>query len=1214
MIIQACRSLLKSLAIALLLFWPLVGWPSTTVSDRPLFINASVDHNLIFVVDDSGSMDFEVLAPAVGNVSAVDDGYMFDPGGSGTYTDGKRVLSADLYSLSKRQYDYLHSSEYNLQYYDPEATYKPWPSTDIRIYSDAEITKARLDPGFDDPEKADLTATNKLGVGSGYIPATFFVKKAAGTVDYTAKRCPYGYRPWSDTRCRKWNSWWGWGNGYRYYQSSSTNQVDCATPNKSNYPFSDGRDYVEYSHANSIAPDGACLQRIELVAGNESAVQEATGQSLAVQQQNFANWFEYYRRRHQVIRGAIADSVKDLENMRLGVDWIHSRRDMTGKLYNSSKTTAGESTGLNSFLNDHYSGFDDGNWSGGGTPNRLGLQNAGIQFANEDVRGELACRNNFALLFTDGYANNHSTGSIDADNADEDASAPFGNGTYQDTLGDIAYYYYENLIDSDGNEVSGGAMRVDSDCGTPEQKPWMDCNTEFHMNTYTVALGMEGENYAGKTHFNVMDAHTNNPDWSKSSMNSSGNAAQIDDLYHAAVNGKGEYYDAKSTTELVDSLKAAVNKIKKELGSGSNVSFNTGSLKEGGMIYSAQFTSQVWTGTLRGEKLGTDGQVTSRVWDAADILDARDFSTDPRLVLTYGLAASGDMNGTEFTWDSLSAAQQADLKYGGNDDDLGKKRLQYIRGEAIAGYDTELFRERDSILGPIINSSPAFVGIPPQNLPNVDPFGVDGNRYSSFRSSNKDRQPMVYVGANDGMFHGFNADSGVEVMAYIPSFSFSDQPGEGLHALTDPNYDYRSYVDLPVNVSDVFIDSEWKTIAVSGSRGSYPGIFALDVTDPDAFSVGEAEKTVLWEFTKADDSRLGHLTSAVQIAMLEWGDNDYRWSAVFNNGYGTSSNGLFVLDLSKPTTEAWSESANYRFIELSSGSGLSPVRLVDYEDQNGNSVSDGITDRAYAGDLDGRLWAIDLTDEESSWGSAFGSDPLFTAKGPSGKPQPITAQPVVARNTYEDSLSAPNLIVLFGTGKYLEAADVNTDQVQSFYGISDRASKNIQRSSLVDRKLTGDTFTDTVSSEKIEVRKTSSGELDWKDKYGWYVDFDLKSGERVVTGGQVKGKYVVLPTNIPATGDPCGGGGSSFLMALEIDGSTDPSKSIIDVNNDGKLSDTDKGWAGAGYSDGIINNISIIGDIVIGSDSNAKKPTFLTDLGSNANRTGRIGWREILPD
>src|SRR5690606_38279962 len=164
---------------------------------------------------------------------------------------------------------------------------------------------------------------------------------------------------------------------------------------------------------------------------------------------------------------------------------------------------------------------------------------------------------------------------------------------------------------------------------------------------------------------------------------------EIDDLYHAAVNGKGEYYDAKSTSELSTALKSAVQKASSDAQGGSNVSFNTGSLEEGSRIYSAEFNPATWAGTVQAESLTDAGLVDELDWDAATELNARNLATDPRKILTYN---PGTRTGTAFQWNKLTTAQKNDLKVDA-DEATAQLRLAFLRGDTSEYVD--LFRDRE---------------------------------------------------------------------------------------------------------------------------------------------------------------------------------------------------------------------------------------------------------------------------------------------------------------------------------------------------------------------------------------------------------------------------------------------------------------------------------------------------------------------------------------
>ena len=72
------------------------------------------------------------------------------------------------------------------------------------------------------------------------------------------------------------------------------------------------------------------------------------------------------------------------------------------------------------------------------------------------------------------------------------------------------------------------------------------------------------------------------------------------------------------------------------------------------------------------------------------------------------------------------------------------------------------------MLGDIVNSSPVFVGTPRAIQRDQAPFPTT-SLYSDFVAAKANRTPVVYVGANDGMLHGFNANTGNEVFGYVPS-------------------------------------------------------------------------------------------------------------------------------------------------------------------------------------------------------------------------------------------------------------------------------------------------------------------------------------------------------------------------------------------------------------------------------------------------------------
>jgi type IV pilus assembly protein PilY1 len=603
---------------------------------------------------------------------------------------------------------------------------------------------------------------------------------------------------------------------------------------------------AQFSGVDAIGPKGECLKRVEIrPAQTTYPYIDTQGNVLtrtyAEEITNFANWFTYYRRRHQAVRGGIASAFQGLGGIQTGLFWINNRRDVSMyDMDNAADVTA--------FLTEQYDYV-----SRGGTPNREALYHAAQQFkrTNEGAPITQECQKNFTLLFTDGFSNNSDIDGIG--NEDGSAGAPYQD-SYDDTLADIAYKFYEENLRPDITTL--GKVRVPAGCNEAVPDPSLDCNTNLHMNTFTAGLGAKGTLF-GVDYNRVADAYTTSagPAWPDTGER---DKRMIDDLYHAAVNGRGEMFNASTPVELRTELTAALRDIIASIGNSSSVSFNTGTLNSESLVFSASFNSTAWSGNLAARELdpNTGDVLGSPVWNASSRLDAQ--TPANRVILTYSNTTN---DGVPFRWDTtvLDSGQQADLNTSatGAADTQGEQRLNYLRG--VRTGEGQQFRNRSSVLGSIVHSTPLFVGNPKLNWPDTDPFGVSTDRYSNFRNNTAaGRAPVVYVGANDGMIHGFNAKGsiteggGQELIAYVPRSVYSSTANEGLNYLTQPDYGHRYYVDLSPQAVDVYTKASptgsaaWRTVLLGGLRNGGVGFFALDVTDPASFSEANAADLVLW--------------------------------------------------------------------------------------------------------------------------------------------------------------------------------------------------------------------------------------------------------------------------------------------------------------------------------------------------------------------------------
>lgn len=1121
------------------------------ISQVPLHSGIQVEPNVMLIVDDSGSMDSEVLLPS--NDGALwwntnderfvgrgqDDGatigvvnynnagsangtwkkyvYLF-PNGTAT---GARVYSDstnDHYAVPPiAPYAFTRSPDYNGMYYDPQEDYLPWSSSGSETFFDADPESAPSDPvrgtgsldlttdletdsgnwvftmhdgmvipagtyhddgsGWSTAD-ADVTLDSDKAVGIRYYPATYYLKSASGT--YTI-------------------------NG-----SSGS----CAAPDPAHYlTLASMPSTFSSSDVDALGPDGGCLVRYEIKSGQAFP----SGRSYDAEMQNFANWFTYYRKRHLALRGSAGHAFADLDFLRAGGFRINSRA-LQGMWQFSDIS---EKVAFFDFL---YSAVGSG-----GTPNRLALNYAGKQFDTNSAVIEHSCQKNFALLFTDGFSNLDTEGDIG--NADGDAGPPYAD-SHSNTIADIAMHYYVNTLRSG---LDNGSVPVPGTCSSDSAPAWLDCNKHLHMVTYGITLGATGEVF-GVTHHDIDDAYLDPgpPAWQEPTTKR--HPVQVDDLYHATINGRGEMMTAKTAADLQETISAAVNSILlRSASSSASVASNSTRINADTLIYQAKFNTADWSGRLLAYQIEPDGSVSDpdadgnidehAVWDtdragAIPAADTRDIFT-----LING-------NGAAFRWSSLDADQQAALTALG----LDEATVSWVRGDQSDEYPSGTLRQRTHLLGDIVNSNPAFAGGADYG------YGAttcDGATYASYLSDKAGRTKMLYVGANDGMLHAFDAETGVEQFAFIPSALLSALP-----ALADPGYAHRYYVDGSPQIADACIDGSWRTVLVGSLGAGGRSLFALDVSDPTNFDAND----ILWEFS---DARLGYPVNQfihLSVGLLTTGD----WAVILGNGYDSDAD-----------SDSDSDTAALLVINVEDGSLLKAIETEtgNAADPNGMAGpvlvpnADREIETVYAGDLHGNLWKFKLDSNANQWGSAFTSGnqndppaPLFKASypvnGSDDQRQPITAPPEVV--AHPDG----GRIVLFGTGQYFQVGDNASTDVQSLYGVWDNEA-TVTRS-----ELTGQAILAEVSENDRNWRVTSKYPLDWALSKGWFLDLlspnSGAEGERITSRALIRHGRVIFTSVVPSL-SPCEAGGTSWITELDMVTGAQTGDPIFDVDDNKRI-------------------------------------------------------------
>ncbi|MEO8019282.1 MAG: PilC/PilY family type IV pilus protein [Pseudomonadota bacterium] len=711
------------------------------------------------------------------------------------------------------------------------------------------------------------------------------------------------------------------------------------------------------------------------------------------------------------------------------------------------------------------------------------------------------------------------------------------------------------------------------------------------------------------------------------------------------------YYLVTNALTLNERLSSAFLEIGRRQGSSSSASVNTGSISSETRVYQAKFSSGDWTGQLLSfpvitvddtstTTINEIGTLAPAEWSAWEQMNSQAY--DKRVIITNATGTA-----TPFLWASLDTTRQAALQP--SESGVNKKgalRVDYLRGdERKEQRNGGTFRNRESLdpspsavtgamlpnkLGDIVSSSPIFVGPPPFAYSDT----LESKKYSLFVTANANRPKMVYVGANDGMLHGFDAGNGTtkgqEKLAFIPSAVFGN-----LVELTKPNYpfNHKFFVDGTPTMGDAFYNNDWHTVLVGGLNKGGKSIYALDITDPSGFTEANAANIFRWEYKDVD---LGFTYSRPAIAKMANG----TWVAIFGNGYNASGTGatghayLYVVNL-----ETGAKLAKIDTVvgDTTTPNGLATPAVVDI---NGDSIVDFV----YAGDLKGNLWKFDMRDvDPTKWNIPYTVSgnpvPLFTAKDTQATPvvQPITSKPEVGRGP-----KGQGMVVLFGTGKFMEANDKAPTQTQTFYGLLDPNTNTstdliASRANLTQQSIIyeGD---QTFGSVTVPIRVTTQNAV---TNRGWYLNLLSPNtpnfrGEMQVSNSALRAGRIIFTTLIPDS-DPCGFGGTSWLMEMDsLSGArlVDPP---FDFNNDGLFTSADQITIKIGGVDTVVSPSGRQSEVGItqgpgilfdpGNGSTGGKEykylsgsTASTTTGSNLQRvvenpgpnsTGRQSWRQL---
>lgn len=1061
----------------------LVAAPSAwaALSQSPLITSSGSGAlpNLMLTLDTSGSMASEYM-PDGSSISV----------GTRTYngsiaaewsTDSTLRRTGNGANVASRA---LRSPQVNRIYYDPSVRYLPWKNQDATSWTAASKTAA-----YFDPTDTSAGSFNVSSFTSGSTP--------------TSNAVVYILRT---------------GSNGLYLDPNTAGNYDEIDINA-------GSNFTKYpARTDCVSKTNACSKDEEL--------------------QNFANWFQFHRTRLLLTKAAMFETFAGMDTIvRLG--WGQIRNGLAAKYcyldpytglcgtyfdyFPATPSVDGVSNvkaveqGVRDLSVDHrkklFTWIRDLDASGG-TPLRGAMKAVGDYFSRTDASGPwsntpggndssapLTCRRAYNILTTDGYYNVDRSSSIGVNDSDGDGVS--------NTLADVASYYYKKDLNS---KVANGLQASTRDPAT-----WQ------HLVQFTVGLGVNG----------TLDPTAGEPSkWPNPNVDIDDNSPKKnDDLWHAAVNSKGQYYSARDGATLAKSLRTAMADIRSREGSESGVAAAAPTLTDGNLKYVPTYKTGDWSGELTAYKLDAKGVVSDKVWTASAMLPP----AASRNIVTWDAVAGTP---TLFQWGDLSISQKGALT------GVDEKMLNFLRGDSA--YEGSTFRDRTGPLGDMVGSPPLVLGGAASidfaygSLPTI------GASYGTFLNTKRARATRLFIGGNDGMLHVYNGATGIETFAYVPAAVHGKLASLASVNYGTPSTPHQFYVNGPQIEADAYVKfsnesaASWHNLVVGTFGAGGKGLYLIDATD----STNLGKNAIKWELSAGND--LGSIFSDPQIGVLPSGE----WKVFVGNGYDSVNKkaALLIIDVATGKVDKTLVATG----ATTGDNGLGGVRLVK------NAKKQVVA--AYAGDLLGNLWRFDFVNasntansSSSDWVVGFGGSPVFVAKAADLSRQPITATPVVYPHPQGGN------VVVFGTGKLLDSSDPSSNSAQAFYGVRDKTlsgqvstlpAPSFTRDDLVRQTITA---TPSSSRDQFDFYDVSSNSINWATKFGWFIDLnDLSAtmpGLRDIYPVQRLNNEFVLMTAVapsPSTGSSCGiseGKSISFVLPALTGGQYEAP--VLDVTGDG---------------------------------------------------------------
>ena len=773
----------------LALLWS-VASQATDIATLPLKASVLAKPNVVFLLDDSGSMEWNTL------VNGPSDGVLWTNFNSSTLYPSNQLRSGGasgdwrLFNLHPNiggpyaaapngdgnsgwgygippinQTAWARSSDYNVLYYNPLKTYTPWAPAFangvLNTFPEATPTSARWHPLTDTTGIApnlDLTSSvstwrftfmSGMVIPTGATNVVCYYASFPGSLPFTVTSsfgsCTAAVPHFPAT--------------YWVKESCSDNGSSCVT----NY-------------------DGQTLKRYEIKPGNTYK----SGKAYTAELQNFANWFVYYRQRRLMMSAAMGEVLDSTSGLRLGV--VRMNAQATPTIFDADAAAPANNRRA-------VAGIIYQAQANAGTPTNGTMAYIYNQFDTNTNIIQYACQRNAMFIITDGFAND-SFVSPPAYN-----QATYGSGTpYQSivtgSLSDKALGYFTRRLRASTSPLPAGKVPL-GDQGITNPDP----NPDLHLRTYALTLGGRGLLWP-----NAPNPFVTAPTWPALAPNS---IAMLDDLWHATINGRGQMYLATDASSTAAAVRAGLDDVASQPGAQGGMAVSSVNLYKGdNRGYLGTYNPAGWVGDLTANTLdpNTGAVSNTALWSSAALLNARDWTTRV-------LASHNGSSGVAFSDAAVGSLVNPGSAWGAT-----AQVMNYLRGDR--SLDGSSFRQRNSLIGAVINAEAAV-------------SREDG---------------VAYLASGEGMLHAIDtlSNPGAELWGFIPRAVLPN-----LGQTTARSYAFRTQLD-GTPVIGKSSNSSKALVAGMGSAGRF--YYALDVSAPRGLTAAQLASKALWEFPGASDT------------------------------------------------------------------------------------------------------------------------------------------------------------------------------------------------------------------------------------------------------------------------------------------------------------------------------------------------------------------------